>query len=136
MFTLLVVNALFEPTSVNIPPPEPVEPGRLVSLDPSPINIEADTPILADNSPTTFKVVPSNVRLDSHVSVLAFPPTFVTIALFVAFATLGILIISAPSDVLRLPETIEPLGKLSFVVSLSGRKTVPDKLLYATQLPP
>ena len=62
--------------------------------------------------PVTFKVVPSNFKFDSHVKVFASPPTFVIIELLVAFETRGMLIMSAPSDVLKLPETMLPTTKL------------------------
>jgi hypothetical protein len=105
-FILLVVNALLPAVDVNIPPP-----GRLVSLLPSPSKKDAEILMLAVRSPVILRDVPSNVRFDSHVRVLAFPATFVRIALFVAFETRGTLIILAPSDVLKFPETIFPTTK-------------------------
>tara|TARA_R110000824_G_scaffold32672_2_gene105306 strand:- start:15115 stop:15399 length:285 start_codon:yes stop_codon:yes gene_type:complete len=90
---------------------------------------EAETPVLAVISPTTFKVSPSNVRLLSHVSVFASPPTLVRIELLVAFETRGTFITEEPSDVLRFPDTtltIKSPGRY-----FSAAITVPDKTLYA-----
>jgi hypothetical protein len=92
---------------------------------------EAETPVEAVISPTTLSVSPSKVRPLSHLRVLASPPVSITIPLVSGLETRGTLITCAPSDVLRLPDKIESAGRVTCVVKRLGRRTVPDKLLYA-----
>ena len=115
-FTLLVVYALSPAVCVNIPPPEPAPPGKLVSRLPSPSKKDADILILAVRSPTILSVEPSKVRFDSQVRVLASPPTLVIRELFVALDTRGTLITAAPSDVLKLPDSM-----FASTIVLAGR---------------
>jgi len=80
----------------------------------SSIEEELKSPTGEDMNPFNLRVEPSKVKLLSQVRVFASPPTLVNIELLVALETRGTLIMLAPSDVLRFPETtlatIDPLA--------------------------